>query len=198
MSQRLVVGLLVLAAVVAGLAYFVKSSKEPAFSLADLAHGQMAKFEIVDSSAPTPQIPQTPFYNEAGETLTLDDFRGKVVLVNLWATWCAPCLKEMPTLDRLQAELGSKYFEVLAISVDKAGVETSRAFLERTGAQHLSLYVEPKFRINRELSVYGLPATILFDDRGKELGRITGPAEWDSKDAKRLIEFVVEPLRADD
>src|SRR5690606_30661502 len=122
---------------------------------------------------------------------TLADWRGKVVLLNLWATWCLPCRKEMPALDRLQEALGSEKFEVVALSVDRKGVEASKKFLDDAKVRNLALYVQPGGGATSAVRVVGLPATILIDTQGREIGRLLGPAEWDSDDAQRLIRSVL-------
>jgi len=127
------------------------------------------------------------FQDAEGKERTLADWRGKVVLLNLWATWCLPCRKEMPSLDRLQKQLGSDKFEVVALSVDRKGLDASRKFLDETKVERLGLYVDASARAISELRVVGLPATLLLDAQGREIGRLLGPAEWDSEDAKRLI-----------
>jgi thiol-disulfide isomerase/thioredoxin len=136
-------------------------------------------------------LPQFKFQDAEGRERTLSDWRGKVVLLNLWATWCLPCRKEMPSLDRLQKELGSDKFEVVALSVDRKGLEASRKFLDETKVERLALYVDPSARANTELRVVGLPVTLLIDAQGRELGRLLGPAEWDGEDAKRLLRTVL-------
>jgi thiol-disulfide isomerase/thioredoxin len=132
-------------------------------------------------------LPEVKFQDAEGRERTLADWRGKVVLLNLWATWCVPCRKEMPALDRLQQELGSDRFEVVAISVDRKGIEGAKKFLDETKVGKLALYVDPTTRLTSELRAVGLPATLLIDRQGREIGRLLGPAEWDSEDAKRLI-----------
>jgi thiol-disulfide isomerase/thioredoxin len=132
-------------------------------------------------------LPEIKFQDAEGKERTLADWRGKVVLLNLWATWCLPCRKEMPSLDRLQAALGSDKFEVLALSVDRKGLDASRKFLSETKVERLALYVDSTARATSDLRVVGLPATLLLDAQGREIGRLLGPAEWDSEDAKRLI-----------
>jgi thiol-disulfide isomerase/thioredoxin len=122
----------------------------------------------------------------------LADWRGKVVLLNLWATWCLPCRKEMPSLDRLQKEMGSDKFEVVAISVDRKGAAASKKFLDETQVERLALYVDATARLSSELRVVGLPATLLLDAQGREIGRLLGGAEWDSEDAKRLIRSALQ------
>jgi thiol-disulfide isomerase/thioredoxin len=136
-------------------------------------------------------LPEIKFLDGAGRERTLAEWRGKVVLLNLWATWCLPCRKEMPALDRLQAALGSDKFEVVALSVDRKGLGTSRKFLDETKVERLALYVDPSARASTDLRAVGLPATLLIDPQGREIGRLLGPAEWDSEDALRLIRAVV-------
>jgi thiol-disulfide isomerase/thioredoxin len=150
----------------------------------DLAKGALAAFLI--HPAPKP-LPDLQFQDGAGKPLKLSDWKGRVALVNLWATWCAPCRKEMPDLSRLEKELGSDQFEVVAISVDRKGAEASSAFLKETGADNLKLYVEPTTKIVNDLQSAGLPATLLIDRQGRELGRILGPADWASPEAQALI-----------
>ena len=141
-------------------------------------------------------LPDIAFKDGQGNPVTLADWRGRVVLINLWATWCAPCRREMPALDRLQVKLGGDDFEVLAISVDRKGAEASAKFLNETGAENLALYVDETFKVARDLKAPGLPVTILVDRQGREIGRVTGPAEWDSEDALALIGAVIEDRAA--
>ena len=125
-------------------------------------------------------LPQIAFADAAGETVTLEDWRGRVVLLNIWATWCAPCREEMPTLDRLQERLGSNRFEVVALSVDRAGVGAVRRFFDEIGIGHLAIQIDQDMSVLREFAIYGLPATLLIDPDGREIGRLVGPAEWDT------------------
>lgn len=149
-----------------------------------LATGSLAAFLIHPEPKPLPDL---AFQDGSGKPLKLSDWKGRVALVNLWATWCAPCRKEMPDLSKLQKELGSDQFEVVAISVDRKGADASSAFLKETGADNLKLYVEPTTRIVNDLQSAGLPATLLIDRQGRELGRILGPADWASPEAVALI-----------
>jgi thiol-disulfide isomerase/thioredoxin len=149
-----------------------------------LSTGHMAAFVFTKTREPLPDI---LFLDGAGSQRSLKDWHGKVVLLNLWATWCAPCRKEMPALDRLQVALGSDQFEVVALSVDRTGLDGAKKFLDQINVQSLKLYADPAARIGSQLRVAGLPATLLLDREGREIGRLTGPAEWDSADAKRLI-----------
>lgn len=141
---------------------------------------------FVYKSAPEP-LADINFVDGADTPKTLKDFRGKTILLNLWATWCAPCREEMPSLDRLQQELGSNAFEVVALAVDRTGLEAARKFLDGIHVKSLALYADPTTRSGSALRVIGMPTTILIDPEGREIGRLPGPAEWDSEDAKRLI-----------
>lgn len=149
----------------------------------------MAAF--VKRPAPEP-LPAFTFQNADGKALTLADFKGKTILLNLWATWCAPCRKEMPALDRLQAALGSDKFEVVALSLDKDGAEKAKKFLADINVTKLELYIDPTAKEGFNLKPVGLPTTFLIDGEGREIGRLAGPAEWDSEAAKTLIREAIK------
>ena len=117
------------------------------------------------------------FNTEDGRSLNLEDFRGKTVLINVWANWCPPCVKEMPKFDSLQATLGSDRFEVVALSIDRAGVPAIRRLFEKTGVENLAVYVDQAMLSATALRAVGLLATILINEEGKEIGRLMGPAE---------------------
>jgi thiol-disulfide isomerase/thioredoxin len=136
-----------------------------------------AGFVVHASPRPMPPI---AFKNGRHDARSLADFRGKIVLLNIWATWCTPCRHEMPTLDRLQAELGGADFEVVALSVDREGRRVVGEFYHELGLWQLNTYVDPSGTAPRELKTMGIPTTLLIGRDGKELGRLLGPAEWDS------------------
>jgi thiol-disulfide isomerase/thioredoxin len=125
-------------------------------------------------------LPEIRFLDGEGRSRSLADFRGKVVLLNLWATWCAPCREEMPSLDRLQQALGPDGFEVLALSLDAGGAEAVRRFYAETGVRSLAVYVDPTMKATTALRALGVPTTILVDRDGAERWRKTGPAHWDA------------------
>lgn len=161
-----------------------KNSKPVTKSRMSLSSGQMATFVFKK----TPQaLPEVSFTDGAGKAKSLKDWRGKIVLLNLWATWCAPCRREMPDLDKLQGALGSDDFEVLAISVDRKGLPASKRFLDQIKIANLGLYNDATARMTGKLKVVGMPTTLLLDRTGKEIGRLVGPAEWNGEDARRLI-----------
>ncbi|MGH6796918.1 MAG: TlpA family protein disulfide reductase [Roseiarcus sp.] len=145
---------------------------------------------FVRREAPAP-VPELTFTDGEGKSQSLADFRGKIVLLNLWATWCAPCRKELPTLDRLQAALGGADFEVLALSVDRRGLDAVKKFYAVTGIQHLAIHVDSSSRAGFALATEGLPMTLLIDRRGQEIGRIFGPAEWDAPDMVDFLKSIV-------
>ena len=151
--------------------------------------GQMAAF--VRKKSPE-ALPEITFNDAAGQPVTLAGFKGRTVLLNLWATWCAPCREEMGSLDRLQQALGSGKFEVVALSLDRQGAAASQKFLDEVNAKHLKLYIDATAKQGTVLKIVGMPTTILINKDGLEIGRLAGPAEWDSADAKALIKAAME------
>ncbi|MDX8480491.1 TlpA disulfide reductase family protein [Mesorhizobium sp. VK24D] len=148
------------------------------------AAGPPADFVVPEAPVAVPGI---SFTDEAGKQKTLADYSGKVVLLNIWATWCAPCRKEMPTLDRLQAKLGGPNFEVVALSVDRKGPDAVKKFFAETGVTHLALNIDTSTKAMFTLGAVGLPMTLLIDRDGKEIARLIGPAEWDAPD---MVDFI--------
>ena len=147
----------------------------------------------IETKAPEP-LPALTFQTMDGREASLADFAGKVVVLNLWATWCAPCREEMPSLDRLQARFADRDLVVLALSVDRAGPERVQQFLDEIGVKQLHVYRDPKAAATRALRVPGLPATLLVDRRGNEVGRVLGIAEWDGPAAVAAVEnLLAEP-----
>ncbi len=134
-----------------------------------------------------PPVPDLSFVDMEGAPAKLSDFRGKVVVLNIWATWCQPCREEMPTLDNLQAIFADEPVIVLALSVDRSGPERVRAFLEEIGVERLHVYRDPKMAATRTLRVPGLPATLLIDRQGREAARHLGIAEWDSDEIQAIL-----------
>ena len=157
------------------------------FSTAAMAEGPNA---IPQHDTPLP-LPAISFADEHGNPLTLDRWRGKLVLLNVWATWCAPCRHEMPTLDRLQATLGSERFEVVALSIDRAGGGVVRRFFDEIGIRHLGIFIDETMKALRDLKIFGLPGTLLIGPDGRELGRLIGPAEWDTPEMVAFFEGVI-------
>lgn len=145
---------------------------------------------LVIWSEPKP-IDDVSFADGEGKPRSLAEFRGKVVLLNLWATWCVPCRQEMPTLDRLQAKLGGNDFQVVALSLDQGGLQVVRDFYLEIGIQHLPIYLDEQMRAIQSLGAFGLPVTLLLDRQGQEIGRKAGAAEWDSPEVIALVQEVM-------
>ncbi len=157
--------------------------------LQPFAVGEMAALFVSEDNSDRNSL---GFQNRAGEQISVADWQGRVVLVNLWATWCPPCRAEMPALDRLQAQLGGADFEVVAINVDRGGPAKGEAFYTEIGLKNLGFYYDgTQPGIVRELSVIGMPTTLLLDREGREVARLAGPAEWASDDAVKLIEAAI-------
>jgi thiol-disulfide isomerase/thioredoxin len=149
----------------------------------------------------TPTIPGRPapiepFYDADGHEVTLQEFGGKVVLLNLWATWCGPCAEELPSLDRLQAQLGGDRFTVLALSIDRHGAAAVQPFFKTLNITHLGIYVDPKSAFPQALDLQGLPTTLVISPTGIVLGRLAGTAKWDSLEAKALVRYYLDRMGA--
>lgn len=144
----------------------------------------------IDNYIPAREIKEAPlfaFFDEDGDKTTLEKFRGKIVVLNMWATWCAPCVHEMPTLDRLQQQLKDLDVVVVALSIDSAGAGKVREFFDEHEIQNLEVYVDPSMRAQAAFNVIGLPTTMIIDKEGRERGRLVGPAEWDDSRAADLV-----------
>jgi thiol-disulfide isomerase/thioredoxin len=154
-------------------------------ALEALREGSMKKL-IFSEPAPVPDI---AFTHADGGEYRLSDFKGKHVLVNFWATWCAPCRKEMPMLSELQTEFGGESFEVVTIATGRNEIAGIRAFFadEDVQVDNLPLYLDPKQELAREMAVLGLPITVILDPEGREIARMRGDAEWNSESAKAII-----------
>jgi thiol-disulfide isomerase/thioredoxin len=137
-------------------------------------------------------LPALAFQDMEGTGTTLAAFAGQVVVLNLWATWCAPCREEMPSLDRLQARFQDRGVVVLALSVDRAGPVRVQAFLDEVGVRNLRVYRDPTAAATRILKVPGLPATILVDKEGREAGRVLGTARWDGPQAVEAVQRLLD------
>ena len=170
------------AAVAGGVAAWWINRDEPVDQT--LAHGAMASFELHEQPQPMPEI---SFQDATGNTVTLSDFAGQPVLLNIWATWCPPCVHELPTLDALQDGLGDAGLTVAAVSIDRGGLPVIGPFYESHGIGALAAYADPEGTLLGDLQVLGLPTTILFDREGREVGRLAGDADWFSPEAQALV-----------
>ncbi len=156
--------------------------------------GQFAdNFSLSDPPMPAPGDAMT---DGNGNPVTVQDFAGQVVLLNFWATWCAPCVREMPSLDRLQAALGDQGLAVVAVSRDRGGRNVVEKFYDRLALEHLEIYLDRKGSFSRAFGVRGLPTTVLIDGRGRLIGELRGDAEWDGEDAVALIHHYLKALDA--
>jgi thiol-disulfide isomerase/thioredoxin len=153
------------------------------------AADQLGKFTPLASKLPAPAV---SFAAQNGENRTLADFRGHPVLVNLWATWCAPCVAEMPSLDRLQATLGND-LAILAVSEDRNGAAVVDPFLAKLHLGQLQIFLDPKNGLSNAFQVRGLPTSILIDRDGNVIGKLEGAAQWDSAEMVALIRREIGP-----
>ena len=156
--------------------------------LAPLAHGEVAAFAVAD---PPVRLPDLVFRDADGAERRLADWRGRTVLLNLWATWCVPCRKEMPALDALQAKLGSPNFEVVAVNIDTRDPDKPRTWLKDAGITGLAYYADPTAKVFQDLKLigkaFGMPTTLIVDPARCEIGTVAGPAEWASPDGIKLV-----------
>jgi len=170
-----------------------KPAVEIAARMAPFAHGEVAAVAV----AKTPKaLPALAFQGGDGRARTLADWRGRTVLLNLWATWCVPCRREMPALDALQAKLGGSAFEVVAVNIDTRDTEKPKAWLTDVGIGRLAYYADNTAKVFQDLKeigkAFGMPTTLIVDGNGYELATLAGPAEWASEDAIRLIAAAIK------
>ena len=165
--------------------------------LAPLAHGEVAALTM--ATAPL-RLPDLAFEDADGKSKKLSDWRGRTVLVNLWATWCVPCRKEMPALESLQTKLGGPDFEVVAINIDTRDPEKPKNFLKEANLTRIGYFSDHKAKVFQDLKsigrALGMPTSVLVDGAGCEIATIAGPAEWDSDDAVKLIKAAMKPVAA--
>src|SRR5450755_147013 len=165
--------------------------------IAPLAHGEVAALTM----ATTPlRLPNLAFEDADGKPKKLSDWRGRTVLVNLWATWCVPCRREMPALEGLQTRLGGPDFEVVAVNIDTRDPEKPKNFLKDANLTRLNYFSDQKAKVFQDLKAVGralgMPTSVLVDGRGCEIATIAGPAEWASDDAVKLITAAMKPAAA--
>jgi thiol-disulfide isomerase/thioredoxin len=171
-----------------GAYYYFASTKNGAISAVPVSTeaGESGRSFVMHE---TPQpVPDLSFVNGDGREMLLADFRGRTILLNIWATWCVPCRKEMPALDRLQAQLGSAKFEVVPLSIDRKGLPTVDAFYKEFSLRALGIYLDTSGKAVRRLGALGIPTTMLINSDGLETGRLVGPAEWDSPEMIEIIQ----------
>ena len=156
--------------------------------------GEVQKFIPANARRLGPDVEWT---NGNGDARRLGDFSGKVVMVNFWASWCRPCLRELPSIDRLQAAMAGDDFTVVAINIDQGGLRVAEPFARQLNLSSLSLYLDPRSIVSRAMGVQGMPTTVLYDRKGRELGRLEGIAEWDTPEAQALLQYYIDETRGD-
>jgi thiol-disulfide isomerase/thioredoxin len=166
---------------------------ETARRIAPLAHGEVAAVSVAQSPK---TLPRLAFNDGSGAAKSLADWRGRTVLLNLWATWCVPCRKEMPALDALQAKLGGADFEVVSVNIDTRDPDKPREWLRHVGVNTLAYYADNSAKVFQDLKAigkaFGMPTTLIVDPNGCELASLAGPAEWASSDAVKLVTAAIK------
>ena len=178
--------LMILGGAIAVLLVAVKACQPPPGALDRFSVGSLKKLTTLDAP---PVQPLVEFTTPDG-TVSLEDYRGKVVLVNIWATWCPPCVAEMPSLDRLQALRGGDDFAVVPISLDRR-IDAVPEFYDRTNVTELPVIWDGTFAVNTRLQLPGLPTTVLYDRNGREIARLPGDADWASEEALALVDHLI-------
>ena len=167
---------------------------ELARKMAPLTRGEVAAVKLAKSGL---KLPGLAFQDAGSKPLSLENWRGRTVLLNLWATWCVPCRTEMPALDALQQRLGGPGFEVVAVNIDTRDPDKPKAWLKEVGIEKLAYYADSTAKTFQDLKeigrAFGMPTTVLLDPQGCEIGTIAGPAEWASDDAVKLIQAAIGP-----
>jgi thiol-disulfide isomerase/thioredoxin len=156
--------------------------------IAPLARGEVAALTVAEKPF---RVPELAFQDADGRPRKLQDWRGRFVLLNLWATWCVPCRQEMPALDALEGKLGGQDFQVVAVNIDTRDPDKPKAWLKEVGINRLAYYADPQAKVFQDLKVagraFGMPTTLLIDPQGCEIATLAGPAEWSSDDAVKFV-----------
>lgn len=179
---------MVLVGVIAVFLVIVQSCQKPKTGVERYAVASLSKLTVLETPPPQPSL---TFTSPSGEEMTFSDYRGQVVLVNAWATWCPPCVAEMPSLNRLQEMRGGEDFQVVTISLDNTKDKITE-FFDNNEIDALPKWHDGTYEINGRLRLPGLPTTVIYDRNGRELARLAGEAEWDSAEALALIDYIVE------
>jgi thiol-disulfide isomerase/thioredoxin len=157
--------------------------------IAPLARGEVAALTVAEKPF---RVPELSFQGGDGREYQLKDWRGRFVLLNLWATWCVPCRKEMPALDALETRLGGQDFQVVAVNIDTRDPDKPKAWLKEVGINRLAYFADPQAKVFQDLKAagraFGMPTTLLIDPQGCEIANLAGPAEWASDDAVKMVE----------
>jgi thiol-disulfide isomerase/thioredoxin len=171
-----------------------RAAVDTARRMAPFARGEVAAVTVATEAR---QVPDLAFRDGDGKERSLADFRGRTLLLNLWATWCVPCRNEMPALDALEQKLGGPDFSVVAVNIDTRNPDKPKAWLKEAGVTRLAYYTDTTAKVFQDLKAvgraFGMPTTLLIDSEGCELGYIAGPAEWASEDAVKLVQAALKP-----
>jgi len=169
-------------------------TKQDRAALKEMRAGDMKK--LVFHREARPEITES-FRDQYGNEITIADYRGKVVVLNFWATWCPPCRAEMPSIDRLAGDMAGDDLAVLALSTDRFEIDRVKAFFEDIGVQHLAVLQDQRGAVPRKAGALGLPVTLIIGRDGREIARLQGEAEWDSPDAKGILTRIIEMTAPD-
>ncbi len=175
-----------------GIFYILISFDSAALAERPPLSGSMGKFQLTRIDQSNIKATSTVSWEDTnGEKVSLADFKGKVVFLNFWATWCSPCIRELPSIERLQNKFSKNDFAVIAISLDRGGKKVAGRLLERLQLKKLALYTDKESKSAKKLGVKYMPTTIIFDRKNRELGKLQGGVEWDSKNAVALIKYFI-------
>lgn len=165
----------------------VQSCQKPKTGLERLSVASLSKLTVLESP---PLQPDLTFSSTSDAVMSLSDYRGKVILVNAWATWCPPCVAEMPSLNSLQAQRGGDDFQVVTISLDNKKEQITE-FFDENGIDVLPSWHDGSYQINGKLQLPGLPTSVIYDRSGQEVARLMGEADWESPEALALIDYLI-------
>lgn len=157
-------------------------------AISDMRAGDMKKLNF---HATAKDVSTKTFTKDDGTEGTLADYKGQVILLNFWATWCAPCRHEMPMLSELQTELGGEDFQVVTLATGRNAPPAMKKFFQEIGVDNLPLHRDPKQAIARDMAVLGLPITVILDTNGQEIARLRGDADWSSDNAKEILRAII-------
>ena len=180
--------LMLVVGVVAVFLVVVQSCSQPKTGLDLFAKGSLKKLTALENP---PAQPNIVFTSPDGTEMRLSDYKGKVILVNIWATWCAPCIAEMPMLNDLQVARGGANFEVVTISLDRTAAE-AEAWLRKNKIDNLPIWHDGTYNVNAKLALPGLPTSIFYNKSGREIARIPGEVDWTSEEALALVDYLLE------